>query len=111
MLYVVSSSNNDPPTERLQLCTEWSNATDVQVTVVGDVDMSTANQFTDYVFRHAGNCRRLILDMTQVTFFDCAGVSTFWHIEDRCQQADVALETQLAQCVSRVLRLCESLCA
>lgn len=111
MLYVVSSSTTDPPVNRLQLFTEWCNATDVRITVVGDVDMSTAKQFTDYVFRHAGNCRQLILDMTQVTFFDCAGVSAVWNIEDRCQNADVALEIQPAQCVSRVLSLCESLCA
>ncbi|WP_431233149.1 STAS domain-containing protein [Mycolicibacterium psychrotolerans] len=73
--------------------------------------MSTARQFTDYVFRRAGNCRRLTLDMMQVTFFDCAGISALECIEERCGEADVALEIQPAPCVSRVMSLCQSLCA
>jgi anti-anti-sigma factor len=111
MHLITSGSTADPPATRLQLFAEWADATDVRVTAVGDVDMSTADQFTDYVFRRAGNCRRLILDMTQVTFFDCAGISALECIEARCGEANVVLECELAECVSRVMALCESLCA
>ncbi|WP_052960236.1 STAS domain-containing protein [Mycobacterium sp. EPa45] len=111
MLRSISSSTACPPTNRLQLSTEWSSPTEVRITAVGDVDMSTADQFTDYVFRGAGNCLRLVLDMTQVTFFDCAGLSALYCIEDRCHAADVTLDLEPAHCVSRVMTLCESLCA
>ncbi len=50
MHLIASNSTVDPPTDRLQLFAEWSNTTDVRVTAVGDVDMSTAREFTDYVF-------------------------------------------------------------
>ena len=110
-LITSDSTTADPPATRLQLFAEWANPTDVRVTAVGDVDMSTADEFTDYVFRRAGNCRRLILDMTQVTFFDCAGISALECIEARCGEANVVLEYELAECVSRVMTLCESLCA
>ncbi|BBX06653.1 STAS domain-containing protein [Mycolicibacterium aichiense] len=111
MHLISSNSTVDPPTDRLQLSAEWSNTTDVRVTAVGDVDMSTARRFTEFVFRRAGNCRRLTLDMTQVTFFDCAGISALESVKERCGEANVALEIAPAQCVSRVMMLCEQLCA
>ncbi|WP_168214934.1 STAS domain-containing protein [Mycolicibacterium sp. ELW1] len=111
MHLISSNSTVEPPTNRLRLLAEWSNTTDVRVTAVGDVDMSTARQFTDYVFRRAGNCRHLTLDMTQVTFFDCAGISALECIEERCGDAAVVLDVLPSQCVSRVLTLCQSLCA
>ena len=107
----LAGSTSGPPTSRLQLFTEWSSATDVHLSLVGDVDMSTAHQFTDYVLRRAANCRRLSLDMTQVTFFDCAGLSALYHIQERCRTANVTLDLMPAGCVSRVMSLCESLCA
>lgn len=107
----IASSTTDPPLDRLQLFTEWTSATDVRIAAVGDVDMSTAHQFTDYVLGGAGNCLSLVLDLSQVTFFDLTGLSALYHIEDRCRAANVSLELVPAQCVSRVITLCESLCA
>lgn len=96
---------------RLQLFAEWSNSTDVRITAVGDVDMSTARYFTDFVFRRAGNCKNLTLDMTGVTFFDCAGISALYYIEERCRAADVTWTVEPAECVTRVVDLCQSMCA
>ena len=101
----------DPPDSRLRLSTEWSNTTDLRIVSVGDVDMSTAHQFTDYVFRNAADCRRLVLDMTQVTFFDCAGISALHYVEEHCRTAGITVEFDPAHCVSYVMTLCESLCA
>lgn len=113
-LYSSTSGPSEPTTDgdvrnRLQLLTEWRNVTDVRITAVGDVDMSTAHHFTDYVFRRAGNCRRLILDMTQVTFFDCAGLSALYYIDERCQLANVEWSVQPSHWVSRVAVLCDAL--
>ncbi len=94
---------------RLQLFTEWLSPTDVRISAVGHIDMSTADQFTEYVFRRAGNCQRLILDLCEVTFFDCAGFSALCHIDDRCHTANVAWTVESARCVSRVVTFCDPL--
>jgi anti-anti-sigma factor len=92
---------------RLQLLTEWVSTTDVRITAVGDVDMSTAPEFSDYVFRRAGNCKRLVLDMTAVNFFDCAGFSALQYIDERCRTAGVGWLIQPSYCVMRVTEFCE----
>jgi anti-anti-sigma factor len=100
---------DDEARNRLQLFTEWCNPTDVRITAVGHVDMSTAYHFSDYVFRRAGNCQRLILDMTHVTFFDCAGFSALCYIDKRCHTANVTWIIQPADCVARVVAICDPL--
>lgn len=91
----------------LQLVTEWLTTTDVRITVAGNVDMCTAHQFSDYVFRRAGNCKLLTLDMTRVTFFDCAGFSALADIDERCRRANVTWMIQPAPCMSRVVNICD----
>ena len=108
------SSISDPPVDceirnPLQLLTEWLSATDVRIAVTGNVDMCTAHEFSDYVFRRAGNCKRLILDMTRVTFFDCAGFSALCNVDERCRMANVTWIVQPAHCVSRVVDICDPL--
>ena len=93
----------------LQSFVEWVNTTDVRITAVGQIDMSTARAFSDHVFRYAGNCRRLTLDLRGVTFFDCAGFAALCHIDDRCHMAAVTWTVEPAACVSRVLEFCDPL--
>ncbi|MFN8033897.1 MAG: STAS domain-containing protein [Mycobacterium sp.] len=93
----------------LQLFIEWLSTTDVAITAVGQIDMSTAHPFTDQVLRYAGNCKNLRLDLRKVTFFDCAGFAALCHIDDRCHIADVTWAVQPAACVSRVVALCDPL--
>jgi anti-anti-sigma factor len=111
MLRSISGTIGAPPTKRLQLRTEWSSSTDIRITAVGDIDMSTAPEFTDYVLRGAANCRTLLLDMAHVKFFDCAGLSALQYIEERCRAANVMLDIEPAHCVSRIMTLCDALCA
>lgn len=93
----------------LQLFIEWVSTTDVAITAVGQIDMSTAQPFTDQVLRYAANCKNLHLDLRKVTFFDCAGFAALCDIDDRCHMADVAWAVQPAACVSRVVGLCDPL--
>ncbi|TDO18262.1 anti-anti-sigma factor [Mycobacterium sp. BK086] len=102
-------SISDSTTVALHLSTEWHNATDVWITAIGHVDMSTADDFSDYVFRRAGNCQHLTLDMTKVTFFDCAGFSALYLIAERCHTAHVTWAVHPAHCVSRVVTMCDPL--
>ncbi|WP_445169351.1 STAS domain-containing protein [Mycolicibacterium sp. Dal123E01] len=92
---------------RMQLFAERHNDTDVRITAVGNVDMSTAHHFSAHVFQSAGNCRRLSLDMTQVTFFDCAGFSALCYIDERCRQDDIKWVIHPAHYVSRVVSICD----
>jgi anti-anti-sigma factor len=91
----------------LQLFTHWFTTTDVQITAVGDIDMSTAHDFSDYVFRRAGNCKSLIVDLTELSFFDCAGFSALEHIDERCRTAGVRWVIHPARCVLRVTDFCD----
>ncbi|MCI4676748.1 STAS domain-containing protein [Candidatus Mycolicibacterium alkanivorans] len=93
----------------LQLFIEWFNTTDVRIAAVGQIDMSTAQPFSHQVFRYAGNCRHLTLNLRKVTLFDCAGFAALCHIDDRCHMADVSWIVQPAGCVSRVVDFCDPL--
>ncbi|MCX2932123.1 STAS domain-containing protein [Mycobacterium sp. CVI_P3] len=102
-------NRDDDSRNRLHLFAEWRSTTEVRITAAGHVDMSTAQQFSEYVLRRAGNCKSLILDMTQVTFFDCAGFSALRYIDERCRMAKVTWTIQPAPTVSRVMALCDPL--
>ena len=93
----------------LQLFIEWVSTTDVQISAVGQIDMSTAQPFTEQVLRYGGNCTHLSLDLRKVTFFDCAGFAALCHIDDRCHMADVTWVVSPAACVARVVGLCDPL--
>jgi anti-anti-sigma factor len=93
----------------LQLFTEWLTPTDVRITVAGTVDMCTAHQLSHYVLGRAGNCKRLTVDMTRVSFLDCAGISALYYIDERCRSANVAWIIEPAYCVSRVIDICDPL--
>lgn len=94
----------------LQLFTEWLSPTDVRITVAGNVDMCTAHQLSHYALGRAGNCKRLTVDMTQVSFFDCAGISALYYIDERCRRANVTWIIEPSQCVSRVIGMGDPLC-
>jgi len=93
----------------LTLFTEWVNAFEVRIVVAGQIDMSNADLLTEQVFRRAGNCKRLVLDLREVTFFACAGYSALCHIDDRCNSANVRWAVEPARVVSRVLEICDPL--
>ncbi|EHB58894.1 Sulfate transporter/antisigma-factor antagonist STAS [Mycolicibacterium rhodesiae JS60] len=94
----------------LQLFTEWLSPTDVRITVAGNVDMCTAHQLSHYVLGRAGNCKRLTVDMTRVSFFDCAGISALYYIDERCRRANVTWIIEPSHCVSRVIGMGDPLC-
>jgi anti-anti-sigma factor len=93
----------------LQILTERLDTTDVRITVAGSVDMCTAHQLSHYVIDRTADCKLLTLDMTRVTFLDCAGISALYRIDDRCRGADVTWIIEPAQCVSRVIGICDPL--
>ena len=93
--------------ERLALFTEWLNAFVVCITVRGDIDAANVDKFRDYVFRRAGNCRSLVVNLRDVTFFGTEGFSALRTIEDRCARAAVNWMVLPSAAVNRVLDICD----
>jgi anti-anti-sigma factor len=96
-----------PRSSLLSLSTEWPTATEVRITASGEVDASNAVELAAYVFRHAANSRRMILDLSHLEFFGTAGFSALWNIHAGCAQAQVAWTVVAGRPVSRVLEICD----
>jgi anti-anti-sigma factor len=92
---------------RLSVSTDWLDTSVVRITASGDIDASNANEFGQYVFRRAANCRRLIIDLHDVEFFATAGFSTLINIHARCEYASVDCTIVSSRAVSRVLQICD----
>jgi anti-anti-sigma factor len=103
------SEPGSPPAshDRLSLSTSWLSAAVVRITAAGAIDASNAAELADYVFRHAANSRRLILDLEGVDFFGTAGFSTLMNIQARCAYAAVKWMLVSSTAVSRVLEICD----
>jgi anti-anti-sigma factor len=103
------SEPGSPPTshDQLSLSTNWLSAAVVRITAAGAIDASNAAELADYVFRHAANSRRLILDLKSVDFFGTAGFSTLMNIQARCAYAAVKWTLVSSRAVSRVLEICD----
>lgn len=91
----------------LNLTTEWLNASVVRISAEGDIDASNSADLLEYVFRRGANCRSLILNLKDVTFFATAGFSTLQTIEMRCTTASVSWMMIPSPAVSRVLSICD----
>jgi anti-anti-sigma factor len=92
---------------KLALSTEWLNATVVRINVRGEIDALNEAELRDYVFARAANCKTLILNLHEVTFFSTAGFSTLLTINARCTRAGVNWMVIPSATVSRVLDVCD----
>jgi anti-anti-sigma factor len=91
----------------LHLSAEWLNSTVVRISASGDIDASNAAELLDYVLRRGANCRSLILDLSDVTFFATAGFSALQTIGVRSSRASVSWMLVDGPAVSRVLSICD----
>jgi anti-anti-sigma factor len=98
-----------PATRRagLKLSTEWLNTSVVRISVHGDIDASNSAEVLEYMFRRGANCRSMILDLKDVTFFATAGFSALQTIDLRCTRASVGWMLIPSAAVSRVLAVCD----
>ena len=91
----------------LQLSAEWLNSTVVRISASGEIDASNAAEMLDYALRRGANCRSLILDLSDVTFFATAGFSALRTLDVRCSRASVSWMLMDGPAVSRVLSICD----
>jgi anti-anti-sigma factor len=101
-----------PPTtatrrDRLTLATEWLSSTVVRIRASGDIDAANSAEVLDYVLRSGANCRSLILDLKDVTFFATAGFSILQTIDVFISRASVSWMVVAGASVSRVLSICD----
>ncbi|SEH46644.1 anti-anti-sigma factor [Mycolicibacterium rutilum] len=100
-------SPNHEGRNQLTMSTEWIDPYVVRITARGEVDASNAAQLREYVFRYAANCRNLVLDLRDVTFFSSAGFAALRTINVRCGRANVEWTLQCGSIVSRVVDICD----
>jgi anti-anti-sigma factor len=91
----------------LRLSADWLNPTVVRISASGDIDASNTAELLDFVLRRGANCRSLILDLSDVTFFATAGFSALRTIDLRSSRASVSWMVVDGPAVSRVLRICD----
>src|ERR1700741_550018 len=89
----------------LQLSAEWLNSTVVRISASGDIDASNTAELLDFVLRRGANCRSLILDLSDVTFFATAGFSALRTIDLRSYRASVSWTLVGGPAGSRVRRI------
>lgn len=92
---------------KLALSTEWLNAAAVRIDVQGEIDAVTESELREYVFNRAANCKTLVLNLHEVSFFATAGFSALLTIHDRCTHAGVNWMVIPSATVSRVLDICD----
>jgi anti-anti-sigma factor len=92
---------------KLAFSTEWLNAAVVRINVQGEIDAANERELRDYVFRHAANCKTLILSLHEVSFFSTTGFSALLTIDARCTRAGVNWMVIPSAAVSRVLDICD----
>ena len=92
---------------KLAFSTEWLNADIVKINVQGEIDATNDAELCDYVFRRAANCKTLILNLHEVSFFSTVGFSALLTIDDRCKRAAVNWMVIPSAAVSRVLDICD----
>jgi anti-anti-sigma factor len=93
--------------DMLALSTEWLDAATVRINVQGEIDATNDAELCDYVFRRAANCKALILNLHEVSFFSTVGFSALLTIDDRCTGAGVNWMVVPSAAVSRVLDICD----
>ena len=93
--------------DRLTLSTDWLSSTVVRISASGDIDAANTAEVLDYVLHRGANCRSLILDFKDVTFFAAAGFSILQTIDAFSSSASVSWMVVPGASVSRVLSICD----
>ena len=82
-------------TERLDVSVASGGDGDVTVTVAGEIDMANAGRLRDALGAPLGDGRRLVVDLTGVTYMDSAGIAALFEraasggLEVRCRADSV----------------------
>ncbi|MGV0715387.1 STAS domain-containing protein [Mycolicibacterium sp. XJ662] len=87
--------------------TQWLTPDTAVIAVHGEIDAANSREFVDYALRHAGQTRRLILDLSGVEFFGTAGFSALHTFNVRCVGARIEWALTAGAGVARILQICD----
>jgi anti-sigma B factor antagonist len=92
----------------LDLDVEYLDEDTTLVRVIGELDLSTSPRIETDLLRliHEGLGRRLVLDLSQLTFLDSTGLRALWRTRQHAQTAGAQLYLSAASdSVMRVLKV------
>lgn len=95
-----------PGSAGLEFTTEWRDIDLAVITVVGDIDAANTRQLLDYTLSKVLLCRRMILDLSHVSFFASDGYWMLKTLDSRCVLADVEFNLVPGARVGRMLQIC-----
>ncbi|OBF25218.1 STAS domain-containing protein [Mycobacterium sp. ACS4331] len=85
-----------------------ATSTRIHVAVCGDVDAVNGRALGQYVERHTGTSRQMVLDLRAVDFFGTAGFTALYYISVHCNRRDVDWMLVGGPPVRRLLRICDT---
>jgi anti-sigma B factor antagonist len=92
----------------LDLDVEYVDDNTTLVRVIGELDLSTSERIENDLLRliHEGLGRRLVLDLSELTFLDSTGLRALWRTRQHAQMAGAQLYLSAASdAVMRVLKV------
>jgi anti-anti-sigma factor len=103
---------HEPTQERIDCHTalfeiEWPEQSTAVVAVHGELDAANGNQFVEFALRHAADTDRLIVDLSEVTFFATAGFTALHSLNVQCVGEDIRWALVASNSVDRLLRICD----
>ncbi|WP_395309125.1 STAS domain-containing protein [Mycobacterium sp. AMU20-3851] len=106
MTDTIASGTHSRPTP-LEMATEWRDIDLAVITVAGDIDAANTRVLLDYTLGKLLLCRRMILDLTAVSFFATDGYWALKTLESRCVLADTEFTLLPGTQAGRALQVCE----
>ena len=92
---------------RVHFATRWLHPSTAIVTAHGEVDAANAIDFTTYALRNVDRVSNLVIDLSGVEFFGCAGFSALHTINVQCAANGSRWAMVPSKAVSRLLRICD----
>ena len=102
-----NDTHSRPGFTGLQFVTEWRDIDLAVITVSGEVDAASTHRLLDYTLGKVLLSRRLILDLTAVSFFASDGYWMLKTLESRFALAEIEYTLLPGTRVGRTLQICE----
>jgi anti-anti-sigma factor len=75
------------PRPKLSVVADGGHDDGVRITVSGEIDLHTANEFAERVTEHVSDGNTVTLDLAGVPYCDSMGISALLRIRQACRQA------------------------
>jgi anti-anti-sigma factor len=102
-----ATSNGDERCGRARFTMSRLASTRFAVTVSGDIDAFNGRAIGQYIERHTGISKQLIVDLRSVDFFGSQGFTALYYVSVHCTRNDVDWMIVGSPAVRRLLTLCD----